>query len=326
MSILSSGTTPLPPRAAASPRSGERRLAIPGIEVIRAGRVEPFLPGHPALSSAAIQWGGLAVEAFRIPACVIPRHEHVENFLHVVLTGSVKYEVLTRGKTLQFHAGPGTAFILPRGTVDELRWTGPTHRIAVAIHPSLLIGALDETAAERDVDLTEHWNVTDRHIMAVLVAMTTDLDEGSPAGRLYGESLANALAVYLLGRYAVKRLTPTVYRGGLPAYRLRRVLDYVGDNLTEDLSLAGLAALADLSPHYFTEQFRRSVGCTPHRYVLLQRIERAKQALRNPRRRVLEVGISVGFPNPTHFARIFRRFVGVSPSRFQSEQTYRLMG
>jgi AraC family transcriptional regulator len=319
MSIPLAWDTPLPLRAAASLRSGEGRLVIPGVEVIRAGRVESFLPGQPALSSAAVQWRGLAVEDFRIPACVIPQHEHVENFLHVVLSGPVKYEVLTRGKTLQFHAEPGTTFVLPRGTIDELRWAGPTHRIAVAIHPSLLIGALDEAAAERDVNLTEHWNVTDRHIMAVLVAMTTDLDEGSPAGRLYGESLANALAVYLLSRYAVNRHIPTVYRAGLPAYRLRRVLDYVGDNLTDDLSLADLSALADMSPHYFTEQFKRSVGCTPHRYVLLQRIERAKQALRTSTHSVLEVGVSVGFRNPSHFARMFRRFVGVSPSRFQSE-------
>ena len=71
----------------------------------------------------------------------------------------------TRGKTLQFGANPGTTFILPRGTIDELRWAGPTHRIAVAIHPSLLVNAMDETAHESDVELTEHWNLTDPHIV-----------------------------------------------------------------------------------------------------------------------------------------------------------------
>jgi AraC family transcriptional regulator len=122
---------------------------------------------------------------------------------------------------------PGTTFILPRGTIDELRWAGPTHRIAVAIHPSLLVNAMDETAHESDVELTEHWNLTDPHIMAVLLAMKTDLEEGSPAGRLYGESLANALAVYLLNRYTVRRCAAVAYRGGLPGYRLKRVLDHM---------------------------------------------------------------------------------------------------
>jgi AraC family transcriptional regulator len=266
-----------------------------------------------------VRWEGVAVEEYSIPACVISRHEHIENFLHVVLNGSADYEVLTRGKALDFSACPGTTFILPQGTIDELRWKGPTHRIAVAIHPSLLANALDETAHERDIELTEHWNLMDKNIMAALVAMATDLDAGSPAGRLYGECLANALAVYLLSRYSVRHYTPVSYKGGLPGYRLKRVLDHIGDNLGKDLSLAELAAVAGMSQHYFAELFKRSTGHAPHRYVLLQRIERAKQGLRDSGRSVIEVGLDVGFQNPSHFARMFHKFVGASPSRFQAE-------
>ena len=297
------------------------RAVVPGIEVVRQGRVEAFLHARPALSSAAIGWGGLAVEDYRVPACVIPHHEHVHDFLHVVLSGTVRYEVITAGKCLHYTAQPGTTFVLPRGTVDELHWAGPTHRIAVALHPSLLLSAIDETIGISHIELTEHWNVTDRHIMSLLLALTTDLDAGSPAGRLYGESLANALAVYLLSRYAVQRRVPTVPKGGLPGYRLKRVLDYVGDNLAQDVSLSDLAELAGMSAHHFAELFKRSMNCTPHRYVLHERIERAKIALRDPRCSVLEAGAIAGFPNPSHFARMFRRFVGVSPSRFQSDQT-----
>jgi AraC family transcriptional regulator len=301
-------------------RRATRRLPVlSGVEVVREGRVEPFLHAHPTLSSSSARWAGLAVEDHSISACVIPRHEHLENFLHVVLRGAVKYEVLTRGRVLDFHAAPGTTFILPQGTIDELRWKGPTHRIAVAVHPSLLVNALDETAHERNIELTEHWNLTDQNIVAVLQAMTADLDAGSPAGRLYGECLANALAVYLLNRYTVRRYTPVPYKGGLPGFCLKRVLDHIGDNLEQDLSLAQLAAIAGMSPHYFAELFKKSTGYAPHRYVLVQRIERAKQDLRNTGRTIIEVGLDVGFENPTHFARMFRKFVGTSPSRFQSE-------
>src|SRR5499433_2781443 len=222
----------------------DRPAAPSGIEVVREGRVERFLDVCPARSSTEIQWSGLAVEDYHVPACVIAQHEHVHDFLHVVLSGTVRYEVLTAGKCLHYTAQPGTTFVLPRGTVDELRWSGPTHRIAVALHPSLLLNAVDETIGQNGIELTEHWNVTDRHIMSVLLALTTDLDAGSPAGRLYGEYLANALAVYLLSRYAVRRRVPTVPKGGLPGYRLRRVLDYIGDNLAQDVSLGELAELA----------------------------------------------------------------------------------
>jgi AraC family transcriptional regulator len=184
----------------------------------------------------------------------------------------------------------------------------------------LLVNALDETAHERTIELTEHWNLTDQNIRAVLLAMTTDLDSGSPAGRMYGESLANALAVYLLTRYAVRRYTPIVYRSGLPAYRLRRVLDYIGDNLAKDVSLSELAAVAGMSPHYFAEIFKNSTGYAPHRYLLLQRIELAKRELSDAKWSIVEVGLNAGFQNASHFARIFRKFVGVSPSRFRNER------
>jgi AraC family transcriptional regulator len=284
-----------------------RAPVLPGVEVMREGLAEPFLHVQSNLSSATVRWSGLALEDYLVPALVIPCHEHVENFVHVVLRGSVKYEVSTRGKTLQFAASPGTTFILPRGTVDELTWRGPTHRIAVAIHPRLLVSALDETAHERDIELTQHWNLMDPHIMAVLLAMTTDLKEGSPAGRLYGESLCYALAVYLLNRYAVRRYPPVAYRGGLPGYRLRLVLDYIGDNLAEDLSLGQLAAVVDMSPHYFTELFKRSTGQTLHQYVLFQRIDRAMKGLNRIDRSITEAGAEAGFPNPSHFARVFRK-------------------
>jgi AraC family transcriptional regulator len=319
MAVLHTAVGPQPPQNRAPRPAAGDRLMPSRVEVIREGRVEPFLHVHPTLSSADVRWSGLALEDYSTAACVIPRHEHVEHFLHLVLRGSVKYEVLTRGKTLRFGANAGTTFILPRGTVDEVRWGGPTRRIAVAIHPSLLVKALDETAHQSDIELTEHWNLTDRHIMAVLLAMTADLDEGSPAGRLYGDSLANALAVYLLNRYTIRHYAPVAYRGGLPRYRLKRVLEQIRDNVAADLSLAQLATVAGMSPHYFAEMFRQSTGYAPHRYVLLQRIERAKQSLSDPRRNVVEAGIDAGFENPSHFARMFRKFVGTSPSRFRAE-------
>jgi hypothetical protein len=128
---------PSRPGSTASVRSAGRRVMLSGVEVMRDGRVEPFLHTHPILSSAGAQWSGLAVEDYSDPACVIPRHEHIENFLTVVLRGSVKYEVLTRGRTFRFTANPGTTFILPRGTVDEPYWrqcSGRPQPLAAGCH------------------------------------------------------------------------------------------------------------------------------------------------------------------------------------------------
>jgi AraC family transcriptional regulator len=295
------------------------RLILPGVQLVRRGkRTSRFLDATPRLSSVATRWRSIAIEEYSVPACIISHHEHPEIFLHVVLNGSVPYEVSTCGRTRRFAAIPGTTFILPRGTVDEVKWEGPTRRLAVAIEPELLAGTADDTMGGDSIELVEHWNLVDHNVSAVLQAMKTDLSEGSPVGRLYGESLASALAVYLVGRYAVRPPAPFLQRGGMPGRRLRRVLDYIGDNLAEDLSLAELAAVAGMSPHYFSELFSRSVGHPPHRYVLSQRIERAKECLRNPGNSVLEAGLSAGFENPSHFARAFRKLVGVTPRQFRA--------
>ncbi len=295
------------------------RIILPGVDVVREGRAEPFLDSRPIRSSAPAQWEGIALENYTVPAVFIPRHEHPEHFLHVVLSGAVKYEVRTRGQNLRFTSRPGTIFLLPRGTVDEVNWAGPTQRLAVAIHPRLLTNALDEAAHGTDVELTEHWELIDQHISALLLEMTADLDDSSPAGTIYGESLANALAVYLVKRYAVRRVAPIVFKGGLPGYRLRRVLDYIADSLEENISLSQLAAIAGMSPHYFSELFKQSTGRAPHSYVLLQRIERAKQQLRDPKRSIIDAGLDAGFQNPSHFARVFRKLEGTTPSKFRAD-------
>lgn len=294
-------------------------LTIPAVNVVRQGRIQPFLDCCPTKSSAPVYWGGIALEKYAVPGVFISRHEHPDNFLHVVLNGAVKYEVNTRGRSLRFTSRPGTIFLLPQGTVDEVNWTGPTQRVIVNIRTSLLTHALEKTAHQNEVELTEHWDLMDRHISALLLEMMADLDDDSPAGSIYGESLANALAVYLIKRYAVRRVVPVSYKGGLPGNRLKRVLDYIDASLDENITLAQLAAIAGMSPHYFSELFKLSTGRAPHTYVLMQRIERAKQKLLDPKRSIIDVGLDAGFQNPSHFARMFRKVEGTSPSTYRAE-------
>jgi AraC family transcriptional regulator len=295
------------------------RITLPGVNVVHEGRTEPFLGSHSAGPRSAMQWGGVALEKYKVPAVFVPRHEHPEHFLHLVLSGTVKYEINTKGQNLRFTSQPGTIFLLPRGTVDEINWRGPTQRIVIAIQPRLLTNLLDETAHESCIELTERWDLIDEHISALLLEMAADLEDGSPAGPIYRESLANALGVFLLKRYAVQRFTAIAYKGGLPRYRLKRVLDYIAASLEENISLAQLSAIAGMSPHYFSELFKQSTGRTPHTYVLLQRIKRAKERLCDPKCSIIDAGLDAGFENPSHFARVFRRLVGTTPSRFRAE-------
>ncbi len=107
-------------------------------------------------------------------------------------------------------------------------------------------------------------------------------------------------------------------RNGLPTYRLRQVLDYIAAHLDQDVSLADLARTAGMSPHHFAVLFRERMSTSPHRYVVEQRIKRAKRLLRDPRRSVLEVALLSGFESQSHFGRVFRRVVGMTPSDYRA--------
>lgn len=299
-----------------SPAAGCESLTLPGVQLIRRGKATPFLDARPVLSSSGVRWKHVVLEDYVVPACVISQHVHPLVFVHVNLSGSVDYEVTTGGRTRRFAAVPGTTFLLPQGTVDEVVWEGETHRLAMAVQPDLLTAAMDETSG-KEIELTAHWDLVDPRIHSLLQAMAADLLGGSPVGALYGETLANALAVYLVGLYAVQPRRPKALKGGLPGRRLNRVLDYIGANLEEDLHLSKLAEIAGMSPHYFSELFRRSTGLSPHRFVLAAKIDRAKQLLRDPRHSVLDTALAAGFQNASHFARTFRHFVGVTPKEFQ---------
>jgi AraC family transcriptional regulator len=90
-------------------------------------------------------------------------------------------------------------------------------------------------------------------------------------------------------------------------------------NLDKQVSLEDLAACTDLSTSHFSHQFRASMGASPYKYMVTLRIEQSKQMLRNSKLSVLDVALRVGFENQQHFATVFRRIAGVTPSGYRRQ-------
>ena len=93
----------------------------------------------------------------------------------------------------------------------------------------------------------------------------------------------------------------------------------VHTKLEDDLSLDEMAESVGLSTAHFTRMFRKSTGESPHKFVLRQRLERAKAMLRAPDARVLDVAVACGFKTQQHFAQVFRDLLGVSPTEYRQD-------
>lgn len=104
----------------------------------------------------------------------------------------------------------------------------------------------------------------------------------------------------------------------LPGCRLRRVTEYIHQNLDKDLTLAELADVVYMSPYHFARLFKGSTGVPPHRFVVQQRIAHARGVLARTGRPIAEISRLVGFRTPSHFTRVFRHVLGITPGAYRT--------
>ncbi len=105
--------------------------------------------------------------------------------------------------------------------------------------------------------------------------------------------------------------------GALAPWQLRRATEAMTAQADSDLSLKDLAAACGLSISYFVRAFKASTGDPPHRWMLRHRIERAKSLLGETELRLADIAIGCGFADQSHFTRVFKSFVGLSPAAWR---------
>ena len=104
---------------------------------------------------------------------------------------------------------------------------------------------------------------------------------------------------------------------GLAGWQRRSVAQYIEENVSEQILLAELAELAQLSIFHFSRAFKQSFGMPPHRYHTTRRIERAKILLAKPNQSVTEIALDMGFSETSSFTAAFRRLAGRTPTEYR---------
>jgi AraC family transcriptional regulator len=223
------------------------------------------------------------------------------------------------GRFRQDHIQNGDFTVFPAGTPYRVVWDRPVELMMIGFD-SLLIqkkaGELDDRwCNDCNLETFPRHKLTDPLIHQIALALKTELHAHESIDRLYTESLIDTLLVHLLRRCATR--PDTFVAQGLANAKLRKVLDYIHENITDNLSLAELAAIAQVGSHHFANLFKRSTGLSPYQYVIQQRLAKAQELLKTTDLSIVEIAIESGFANQSHFTTVFQKNLSITPKKYR---------
>ena len=259
----------------------------------------------------------MRVELFPRDPDTEPRHwlRHDQAFAMMLRPGSIEWGS-KRSALETFDYGAGDLALCHRHVGE---WVGlmDVPHLQLGVSDVALMASSD--GAYGEVELRPSRKFADPRLSAMVAAVHAEMVAGFSSGRLFLDSIEQAMAVALVNGHAVRHRPVQIYRGGLGSARLRRIKELVRAKMEDDLSLDEMAQSVGLSTAHFARMFRKSTGETPHQFVLRQRLERAQAMLRAPDARVLDVAVACGFKTQQHFAQVFRDAWRVSPTEYRQD-------
>jgi AraC family transcriptional regulator len=216
--------------------------------------------------------------------------------------------------------GPRRLCLTPGEATTSWQHSGRPEILQVYLRRSIYEGAVSEiygcdtSAAE----LVPRFAILDPLLEQLAIAVTNALRNGTADDGLYIDAIAHMMAVHLARSHSSRsRPGHTGPAKPISGWKMRRLVDFIEENLEGDLSLHAMAEEVDISPLYLARAFKAALGQSPHRYVLTRRIERARELLRNTSMPVVDVAMASGFSSQSHLSHWFLRQVGVSPAAYR---------
>lgn len=180
-------------------------------------------------------------------------------------------------------------------------------------------GFHDEPAeCERRVreGLADLQGVRDPVLAHLTHALLPALARPSEAGALFVDQVSQAIRTHILMSYGGEARPVEARRPRLSPVQERRAKELIAQSLTGDILIADIATACGLSRSHFIRAFGQTTGVTPYRWLLEQRIARAKLLLATPQP-LAEIATSCGFADQSHFTRVFSRLAGMPPAAWR---------
>jgi len=286
------------------------------ISVIRGQKIVPLFPNKPTNNKVSLPGSGLILEAHALGPVEIPDHEHSSYCLSLITHGPVEHEWWSGGQNGKDSHATGSMIFVGPGTRHRTSMDRPFRQLLLSMEESYVVRAAQEMGIS-GVTLMSCLRFEDPQLRLLMVELQREMESGWQTGALYHEHLGLCFSIALIQKFGGLRASGITVKGGIPRVRLHRVLEYIAASSDRDITLAQLAEVAGMSRFHFARLFRTQMGMTPHRYVINERLERAKALLRIDASTVKDIAAETGFMSTGQFSRTFRQYVGVSPTEWK---------
>jgi len=280
------------------------------------GRQTCLFGTTPKLDSSSSPWAGLKLEHFQIagPATIPPAV--ISSYLAILC---ISGESSVRLGDDQVHVKPGRIFLAAPGTLSRQEFASSLELLMVELAPEIVQQTSYGLFAGQELQVrTLKWEA-DQHIRHMLMALYHELAIGCRCGAAFGEYMALCISTAILARHTTSPSEVRGYQGGLSPHKLRKVLAYISDNLSANVSLKDMASVVEMGPCHFARSFKESVGVSPHQYLLRRRIERAVTMLKADRGDLSTLAYDLGFSSQGHFTTVFRKLIGTTPGGYRQQ-------
>src|SRR5436190_3364246 len=261
-----------------------------------------YLTGEVVADSVALQWPGLYARRWRHPRVVdrflVPATP--EPHISCTLRGTAEFrERDVGGAWITRKIRTGDLFVTRSRTPYEVDFQSPPGEeldnlsLHIAVEPFLAALEARYPGGSDRVEVADFFG-RDEILWPICLTCAELLAARVPGKSPRVAALTQLFAAHLVEQYTEGAAQKQAYSGGLPIRQLRKVQDYVAENLAEEISIERLAELAELSSPHFSHVFKESTGMTPLQFVTRQRITRAQQLIRETSRSLIDVGLDVG--------------------------------
>ncbi|MDJ0593309.1 MAG: AraC family transcriptional regulator [Pleurocapsa sp. MO_226.B13] len=290
------------------------------IDAFIEGDTLKVVPQPRIITSHAAGWKDIVLEHFVHPPIEGPLGYAKQHYLLIHLKQESGSERKLDGKIEKEEIQVGDIVLVPALVESWAVSREDAEGITLALKPEFVAKAALELIDPDRIELIPQFARPDPLIYQFGRSLLAELNTDYLGCQLYAQSLANALAMHLVKKYATRQPRIREHTDGLSQYKFKRALDYIHAHFNENITLTDIAEELDMSQYYFSRLFKKSTGHTPYQYIILQRIERAKLLLRNrPELSIAEIALESGFSHQSHLNNYFRRYMKMTPRQYREE-------